>query len=251
MKPLTQDLSILKNFYFENPPVGVKFLAARPEGIEKMYKATAIYEMIKEAQTRDKPFYIDKYNEDCSGTVIAGMEDAPAFAESGRIGKELGIFQEERANARIYDDLPKLIKGSVNYIAFSRLDALSFEPDLLFILAKPSQAEIILRAMSYSTGEKWEPKATGVLGCAWLFAYPYLNGKVNYTVTGISFGMKAKQVFPEGWMLIVIPYNWIPVIMQNLKEMEWVLPSYADGAEKFKEREAKLMDRLAEEQQNA
>ena len=251
MKPFTQDLSILNKFDFENPPVGVKFLVTKPEGIEKLDRTLSICEMIKEAQVREKPFYADKNNEDCFGTVITGMEDAPAFAESGRIGVELGIFQEERANSRIYDNLPKMIKGSVNYIVFSRLNTLSFEPDLLFIMARPSQAEIILRAMSYSTGERWEPRTTGVLGCAWLFAYPYLSGKVNYTVTGISFGMKAKQVFPEGWMLIVIPYNWIPVIIQNLKEIEWVLPSYNDGVEKFKEREAKLMEKLAEEQQNA
>jgi len=56
--------------------------------------------------------------------------------------------------------------------------------------------------MSYSTGEIWEPKKTGVLGCTWLFIHPYKSGKVNYTATGISFGMKAHQVFPEGYILI-------------------------------------------------
>ncbi|GAI46632.1 unnamed protein product, partial [marine sediment metagenome] len=33
---------------------------------------------------------------------------------------------------------------------------------------------------------------------------------MNYTVTGMTFGMKAKEIFEEGWILISIPYNWIP-----------------------------------------
>ena len=74
--------------------------------------------------------------------------------------------------------------------------------------------------------------------------------KENYTVTGISFGMKAKEVFPEGWMIISIPYNWIPVITRNLNRMKWVLPSYADGREKFIERKQRVLAEVAEESQN-
>ena len=101
--------------------------------------------------------------------------------------------------------------------------------------------------MSYSTGETWAPKTTGVLGCAWFYAYPFLSGKVNYTITGLAFGMKAKQVFPEGLVLLSIPYNWIPVIVQNLKEMKWVLAAYTEGREKFIEREKRIIKELTEE----
>ena len=138
----------------------------------------------------------------------------------------------------------------VNYVAFSPLDKLTFEPDLLVLTATPSQAEIVLRAMSYSTGEVWETRTTGVLGCAWLYIYPFQSGKVNYTVTGLAFGSKAKQIFEEGWMLISIPYNWLPIITQNLKEMEWVLPSYTEGREKFLKREQKVFKEAAKEAEN-
>jgi len=50
--------------------------------------------------------------------------------------------------------------------------------------------------------------------------------------------------------LISIPYNWIPIITQNLQEMNWVPPSYTDGREKFKEREARVIEKLAKESQN-
>jgi hypothetical protein len=63
--------------------------------------------------------------------------------------------------------------------------------------------------------------------------------------------MKARQVFPEGWMLISIPYDWIPVITQNLKEMKWILPSYTDGREKFMERDERIKAELFKEAQNS
>jgi len=108
-------------------------------------------------------------------------------------------------------------------------------------MAAIPQAEIIMRAMSYSTGEIWSSQLAGVGACSWLYAYPYLSGKVNFTITGMSFGMKAKEIFPPGWMIISIPYQRIPTITRNLNEMEWVLPACTDGREKFFERVKRVM----------
>jgi hypothetical protein len=36
MRPLTTDVSIYGTFDFERPPVGIKFLFKRPEGIEQL-----------------------------------------------------------------------------------------------------------------------------------------------------------------------------------------------------------------------
>jgi uncharacterized protein (DUF169 family) len=250
MRPLQTDLSIYNKFNFEKPPVAVRFLPTRPEGIEQLDKEISFCEMIKEAQQRETPFYFAKENESCLGTVILGMEDMPPFAEAGEIGIKLEIFQDPRANSSIYPHIPRLPRGIVNYVAYCTLDKLTFEPDLLILLANVSQAEIVLRAMSYSTGELRESKTTGVLGCAWIYLYPYRSGKVNYTVTGLAFGMKSKEVFEEGQILISIPYHWIPVITHNLKEMKWVLPSYTEGREKFLERERANIEELERRFQN-
>lgn len=251
MKPIKQDLSIYNKFNFKYPPVAIKFLPTRPAGIEQLDKTLSFCEMLKEAQERDTPFYFAKENESCFGKALLGMEDLPAFAEAGQVGIKLEIFQEARANSNIYQHLSLLPRGTVNYVAVSKLDKLTFEPDLLILMASASQAEIIFRAMSYSTGELRESRSSGVLGCAWIFNYPYRSGKVNFTVTGLAFGMKAKEVFEEGWILISIPYNWIPVITGNLKEMKWILPSYTEGREKFLERERINLEELARELENA
>ena len=250
MNPLKQDLSIYRKFEFKKPPIGVKFLPTRPQGIMQLDKSLSFCEMLKEAQERGTPFYISKENENCFGKALMGMEDLPAFAQAGEIGIKLEIFQESRANSNLYQHLDPLPRGTVNYVAYSTLDKLEFEPDLLIILATPNQAEIILRAMCYSTGVLRESKTTGVLGCHWIYNYPYLSGKVNFTVTGLAFGMKSKEVFEEGWILISIPYNWIPIITQNLHEMKWVLPSYTEGREKFLLREKVNIEELARKMEN-
>jgi hypothetical protein len=58
-------------------------------------------------------------------------------------------------------------------------------------------------------------------------------------ITGMAYGMIARKVFPEGKVLISIPWNRIPAITQNLNEMEWDLPGY-----KNKEQYQAEMDRL-------
>ena len=253
MRPLQTDLSIYNKFSFERSPVGVKFLFFKPKGIEQlaMDKNLSFCEMLVEAQKATKPFYFGmENNETCVGKILLGMQDMEPFAESGQIGARLEIFQEARANYIFYQYVPKISKGTVNYVAFSPLSKLAFEPDLLIITATPSQAEIVMRSMTYSTGELYHSRTTPVMGCAWIYIYPYQSGKVNYTVTGLAFGMKAKQIFEEGWILISIPYNWIPTITQNLKEMEWVLPSYTDGREKFIKREQNYIEELTRGLQN-
>jgi len=250
MRPLKSDLSIYKKFDFKYQPVGVKFSIGRPQGIKQLDKSIPFCEMLREAQRRDAPFYFSRENESCVGKIVLGMEDFPLFVEGGLIGPKFGIFQEARANNKIYDSVPRFRPGLVNYVAFAPLDKLTFEPDLLVLTATTSQAEIVLRSMSYSTGEIWESKATEVLGCAWLYIYPFQSGKVNYTVTGLAFGAKSKEVFEEGWMLISIPYGWLPIITANLEEMEWVLPSYTDGREKFLKREEKVFEEAEKEAEN-
>jgi uncharacterized protein (DUF169 family) len=250
MRPLQTDLSIFNKLKFEKPPVGFKFLYFKPEGIKQIEKRLAFCEMIKEAQQRESPFYFAKENEDCFGTVSLGMELMSSWGKGGEFGAALEIFQEPRANARIYQYVPKFPEGTVNYVAVSALDKLTFDPDLLILVATPAQAEIVLRAMSYSTGKIWESKTTGVLGCAWIFVYPYQSGEINYVPTGMTFCGKALQRFPEGGILITIPWDWIPVITQNLKEMKWVLPSYTEGRGKYIKRRDSCIAKLTQKAEN-
>jgi uncharacterized protein (DUF169 family) len=250
MRPLQIDLSIWNKFNFEHPPVGVKYLFKKPEGIELLDKKLALCEMLREAHQRKVPFYFTREHESCFGKAALGMmgEDSTGAASSGLLGFKLEMFQEPRANTRLYRQNPALVKGSVNYVVFAPLNTITFEPDLLVLMATPSQAEIVLRAMTYSTGELYESRTAIALSCAWLYAYPYLSGKLNYFITGLGFGTIGRKVFPAGWVLISIPYDRIADITRNLKEMKWVVPAHAfDNKEDFVQYEHKMVEEIKKE----
>lgn len=241
MRALSQDLSIYKKFNFKDAPVAVKFLLCKPdEGIQQIDKSVGLCEMINEARERNEPFYVTRDNECCVGKVALGMVDMEVPVEGGLVGPRFGIYQEERANNALYRHVHTFKRGMVNFVVFSTLEKLSFEPDLLIMNANLEQAEIIMRSIGYSTGEAIESKFTIALGCSWIFVYPFQTGKPNHMITGTTFGAKSKEVFTPGQFLFSIPYQQIPAITQNLREMEWHLPSYSDGREKFLERETKV-----------
>jgi uncharacterized protein (DUF169 family) len=172
------------------------------------------------------------------------IEHEPVF-ESGLVGPRLEVLKDDRANRKIYQYIPKLAVGTINYIAFSPLDKLTFEPDVLIVTANPSQAEILMRAHSYTSGEMWTAKGTPVIGCAWLFIHPYLSGEWNFTVTGFGFGMRARRLYREGLLLISIPWNLLPSMVQNLKDMNWVPHSYTIGREAHKKKVRGIAEELA------
>jgi uncharacterized protein (DUF169 family) len=244
--PSKLDFSIFKDFHFEIPPVGVKFLLNRPKGLRKLDKELAFCEMLGEAQ-KSPPFYVDRENFSCMGPVVLGMEEADPIFESGQVGPKDGIYKEARANRRIYHYIPKMAKGTVRYVAFSKLDKISFEPDVVIIAATPPQAEVLLRAYCYTSGKMITTKSTPVLICTWLYVYPYLSGELNYSVTGLGFGMKARQVLPEGLILFSFPYDSLPMLIENLKDMEWVPPLHRLSDEEKEGQFQKTVEELRKE----
>jgi hypothetical protein len=65
MSRLSLDLSIFNKFDFKGPPVGVKFMFHKPDGIERLNKNMAFCVMVKEAQEGRAPFYADLENNAC------------------------------------------------------------------------------------------------------------------------------------------------------------------------------------------
>jgi uncharacterized protein (DUF169 family) len=228
-----EDFSILDKFGFDVPPVGVKFSLNRPDKVEKLADRMAFCEMLKRAQ-QGNSFFVDAENHVCeAGLYVLGLADSPEPFISGEFGAGLRIFEEPRSAGRLYLHIPKLGKGVIHYIAFAPLDKLFFDPDLLILLANTDQTEILLRAMSYRTGEMWESKFTAAIGCAWTYVYPYLTGKLNYSVTGLGHGMKRRKLFPEGRQIVSIPFDLLPSILKTLQEMPWVLPAYKPDGKEF------------------
>ncbi len=240
--PLTRkDFAILDKFEFEMQPVGVKYLARPPDAISRLEGQMALCEMLKTAQGGD-PFYAEAGNHACgAGTYVLGQTDIQEQFTSGEFGSGLGVFCDARAAARIYSYIPRIAKSVANYVAFSPLTKLPFDPDVLIFLAKTGQAEILLRAMSYKNGKPWLSRYSAAIGCGWLFVYPYLSGEINFISTGLGFGMKRRKLFPEGFHFVCIPFDQLPSMMQTLEEMPWVPePFKPNGLEYVRQLRLKL-----------
>ena len=248
MNKLQNDYSVLEKLGLDLPPIGVKYSFYKPEDIQPLEQETSLSlcEMLKTAQSDNRSFYITKeHNETCVGKVLLGMEDMEPFAASGQIGPRLGVFDDARCNHRLYKSVPKLDKDTVNYVLFSPAEQMTFEPDVLVISANPQQAEIVMRAMTYSTGQMYKSSCTPVIGCSWLFIYPYVTSEVNFILPALVHGLHGRELYPSDTLLIGIPYKWIPVILTNLARMSLHLEGHK-GKESYLAEFEGIMAELSE-----
>lgn len=242
-----RDFSVLDKFKLERKPVGIKFLPTRPENVQHLEKALNFCEMVKEAQN-SAPFYVTKGDFRCVEPMLLGMEDPEPALVSGLFGARDKLFKEARACRQMYNFLPKMLKGSVHSVAFSPIDQLPFEPDVLVMVATIPQAQTLLRSVNYSTGEMISSKSTPVVACSWLFIYPVISGEINYAITGISLGMAALKVFPEGLIIISVPWTKFPTMLENLQEMRLPGPTPASySGDEHRRRVKKIMEGLRQE----
>ncbi len=221
-----KDLDILKKFEFTASPVAVAFSFEKPQGIDRLNKKLALCEMLKEAQG-GKAFYAEPEDHACeAGLYVMGIADVPDVFRAGIYGNRLQVFETPRAASKIYDHVPTAAKGVIKYVSFAPIDKLTFTPDEVIIMANAEQTEILLRATSYKTGNMWTSKSSPVIGCGFLYIYPYRTGNLNYIVAGLGHGMRRRKLYPAGMQLISIPADMLSDMMQTLAEMPWVLPAY-------------------------
>lgn len=239
----------------EYPVVAVKFSTTEPTELPRLSKRVALCEMLKEAQEAGA-FYASKDEQGCkAGSYVLGQIGHDPAMEGGGIGPVIGVYETAAANARVYTDMIRFAEGASPYTLFARLDEAEFDPDLLIVTARPSQAEVILRAHGYRSGAAWEARGTTVIGCACLYAYPYLTGKLNILISGLHHGMRARQLFPEGLLFIAIPAPLIPEVLGNLATMVEKnlidLPQYHWGKEYHESHMREVMEALAQQQDPA
>ena len=93
----------------------------------------------------------------------------------------------------------------------------------------------------------WNAKGSTCLACAWFYAYPYLSGELNYGVSGLGFSMKARQVLPEGLVIISVPSEKLSMLIENLQEMEWEPHWFKLGRDGFCQAVKDLEARISKE----
>jgi len=234
--PVKNDWSILEKLELDAPPVGIKYSLKPLRGAAKLDKRLSLCEMLK-AAFEGNSFSAAAKDHACeAGLHVLGQTEIAEQYLSGAFGAGLEVFRDKRTARKLYEYIPRIPEGAMKYVALAPLGRMAFDPDLLIILADTRQAEILLRAMSYGTGEMWHSRYSSAIGCAWLFAYPHLNGEINFVATGLGFGMRRRKLFPEGLQLISIPFDRLSYMLQTLREMPWVPRPYQEGGPEYVKR---------------
>ena len=250
--PLKHDYSIFEKFNWERTPVAINYCFYKPEGFKKLDKPCGLCEMVKTCQEKNEPFYITADEEDCVGKRFLGLPETSGketlhYPDGGRLGVNLGTFQRPAANLIHRTYCPHMVPGSVHYVLYSPLAQMKYEPDLLTFVGTATQAEILLRANAYITGEPFESLGTSVANCCALYIYPYQTGKINYMTSGLSWGMNGRHVYPEGLMIVVIPYQKLPIVVEALNEMTWTRESLKLTRDEYQKWDHDLTQRTQEE----
>ena len=163
------------------------------------------------------------------------MIPKPPVTASGQAGYDFGCYASPAACRNLYQKLPVIEPGTVNYVEFCPVELCDFDPDLIMFVADLPAADIIMRATSWISGDFWESKSSPVLSCAWMYAYTVITGKVNHITTGFYHGLKRRKLYPEGLRMIAVPYQKLPEFEKALAEMDWTLIAFRDDEESKKD----------------
>ncbi len=228
------------------PAVAIRYHACRPEGVPRYEgKALAFCQYVKYAQDHEGTFCITKENDECYGKMVLGMIPKPPVTASGQAGADFEMYRTPAACRKLYQELPVIEPGTVNYVQFTRVSECDFDPDLIMCVAELPQADILLRATSYVSGDFWESKSSPVISCGWMYAYPVITGKVNRITTGYYHGLKRRGAYPAGLEMIAIPFQKIDEVVMALEEMPWTAIAFREDEESRAELKRR-MDRWQE-----
>jgi uncharacterized protein (DUF169 family) len=238
-----QAKKIFSDLELPYPAVAIKFCRNRPDSLQRAENIDPFCSFLKTAQDENRAFFTTVENDKCMGKVVLGMTDLETNHGSGQVGYEMGLFKTAAANARLYHEATMLKRGVCNFVVFCPVSLCEFDPDLVICIAPTEQAQLLLRATSYISGDLWESKCSYVMSCAWTYVYPYISGKVNHLFTGMHLGLQIRQSYPPGLHIITIPYQKLDEVVAALNEMERVpLDLLTDGESRIKSE--KLHNRL-------
>lgn len=226
-----KEKGLLAKLNLTYPCVAIKLRFEKPDVPHYDGEKVAYCQYVKYAQDTGKHFYITAEDDACYGKMALGMIEKPPVTASGQAGYDFGCYKSPVGCQQLYQKLPVLVEHTVNYVEFCPAEKCDFDPDLLFFVADIPEADIIMRATSYISGDLWESKSSPVISCAWMYAYPIISGKVNHITTGLYHGLKRRKAYPAGLRMISIPFQKMPEFFAALDEMDWTLIAFREDEE--------------------
>ena len=222
---------LLKKLDLQYPAVAIRMCFEKPDVPRYDGPPCAFCQFVKYVQDTGKHFYMQVEDDQCYGKLAMGMIDKPPVTASGQAGLDFGCFETAMGNRLLYQQMPVLEPGTIHFVEFCPAAECDFNPDLLFFVADLPQADIIMRATSWASGDLWESRSSPVISCCWMYSYPIISGKVNHITTGFYHGLKRRKTYPAGLRMIAVPFQKLPEFFYALKNMDWTLIAFREDEE--------------------
>ena len=239
--------ALIRKLALPYPAVAIRFRFEAPDAPRYAGEKLAFCQYVKYTQDTGRHFFIGVDDDACYGKVALGMVPKPPVTAFGQAGYDFGCYKTPIGNQQLYQKLPVLEPNTVRYVEFCPALDCDFDPELLFFVADLPQADILMRATSYISGDLWESVSSPVMSCAWMYAYPIISGKVNHITTGFYHGLKRRKAYPPGLRMIAVPFRKMPEFFRALEEMDWTLIAFREDPES----RAELARRMAHWQEMA
>lgn len=174
-------------------PVALKFAKNEegiPAGIPEVADVMRHCQMISKAGREGAVFYARADKHACMGGAWAlGLKELTESLKSGEFYFKLGKFDTWAGCMRTIKNIPRVVPpnnegGPSTYATvYAPLEKTPFDPHVVLILAQPFQMLKLAQAVLYKTGGRVESSFAGIQSvCADTAAYPYMTGKINFSL---------------------------------------------------------------------
>ena len=202
----------------ESSPIAIAFSNEPPEGVEQLKGRMRLCQMLDKVRLEEASFYTNAENHECvGGAHSSGLIQPSERLKTGEfLVKDLGLFGSTRAARRFISSNPRIEFGTVKVVSFSPLESTKFEPDIVVLICNAKQGMKLAEAFAYESGKH----TTGLTGppiCSAVVAFPFLTGKVVYSL-GDMGARKFMNVKDED-IFVGIPAELLPDIAENLGKL--------------------------------
>lgn len=183
---------MFKDIGISGSPVAVKFAKNEdgiPDGVQEIEEAVRHCQMVTLAKNEGRIMYARADKHQCMGGAWAlGLKELTPTLKSGEFYFKLGKFNSWAACMRTIDSVPHVHPPGTEEVStyatvYAPLEKTPFDPHVVVILAQPFVMLKIAQAILYKTGGRVESNMAGIQSvCADACAYPYMTGKVNYSL---------------------------------------------------------------------
>jgi uncharacterized protein (DUF169 family) len=211
--------ALTKLLKLNGSPVAFRFATKKeeiPEGMQKLDKTIRHCSMIGLARKEGKIFYALADNHECNGGAWSlGLREITETLKNGDFYFKLGKFESPAACKRTIDQVAHLNTGDTYATMYAPLETAPFDPQVVLIVASPWAMLKLSQSTLFRVGGRIHAEFAGIQSvCADACAFPYLHGKVNF-----SLGCDGSRKFSgieDGELVVGIPAEILPELVEAL-----------------------------------